>query len=480
MVFFWMKHFQGTSRSQTLLLPACVDDYVGPDNVVRFIEAFVDNLDLASAGFNRTLPKATGRPGYNPGDLLKLYIYGYLNRVRSSRRLEAETHRNLEVIWLMRQLQPDFKTIADFRRENKTAFRQVFREFVVLCRSLDLFGRDLIAVDGTRLKAVNSGQRNFTKGKLAKAMAESDERLARYLKQLEEADKDDTTPSARVDNLEEKIAAIKERRARLEQHRAELEASGEDQISLTDPDARAMHSSSRIGVGYNIQIAVDTKHKLIAEQQVHNKVSDLGLLTETANAARENLGVDQIDVVADRGYDKIEDIEDCEAAGVTPYVPKPLRGSAVKNGFFTKEQFNYDADADVLVCPGGQKLEPKYESKVRDNDTVIFVNRAACKACALRVRCTNAAFRKVIRYANEAILDRMAARLAAKPEVLDQRRESVEHPFGSIKQWMGQRDFLMRRIENVRGEFSLTALAYNIRRALTLVGVIGLMQAIRA
>ena len=228
-------------------MPACVDDYVGPDNVVRFIEAFVDNLDLASAGFNRTLPKATGRPGYNPGDLLKLYIYGYLNRVRSSRRLEAETHRNLEVIWLMRQLQPDFKTIADFRRENKTAFRQVFREFVVLCRSLDLFGRDLIAVDGTRLKAVNSGQRNFTKGKLVKAMAESDERLARYLKQLDEADKDDTTPSARVDNLEEKIAAIKERRARLEQHRAELEASGENQISLTDPDARAMHSSSRIG-----------------------------------------------------------------------------------------------------------------------------------------------------------------------------------------------------------------------------------------
>jgi len=462
----------------TLPLPACVDDYVGPDNVVRFIEAFVDSLDLAAAGFDRTLPKATGRPGYDPSDLLKLYIYGYLNRVRSSRRLEVETHRNLEVIWMMRQLQPDFKTIADFRRENKTVFRQVFREFVVLCRSLDLFGCDLIAVDGTRLKAVNSGQRNFTKGKLAKAMAESDERLGRYLKQLDEADKDDNTPSARVDNLEEKIAAIKDRRARLEEHRTELEASGEDQISLTDPDARAMHSSSRIGVGYNIQIAVDTKHKLIAEQQVHNKVSDLGLLAETANAARENLGVDQIDVVADRGYYKIEDIEDCEAAGVTPYVPKPLRGSAVKNGFFTKEQFNYDADTDVLVCPGGQKLEPKYKSKVRDNDTVIFVNRAACKACALRARCTNAAFRKVIRYAKEAILDRMAARLAAKPEVLDQRRESVEHPFGSIKQWMGQRDFLTRRIENVRGEFSLTALAYNIRRALTLVGVAGLMRAI--
>ena len=233
-------------------------------------------------------------------------------------------------------------------------------------------------------------------------------------------------------------------------------------------------------VGYNIQIAVDTKHKLIAEQQVHNKVSDLGLLTETANAARENLGVDRIDVVADRGYYKIEDIEDCEAAGVTPYVAKPLRGSAVKNGFFTKEQFHYDADADVLICPGGQKLEPKYKSKIRDNDAIGFVNTKACKACDLRARCTNAAFRKVTRYANEAILDRMAERLAANPEVMDQRRESVEHPFGSIKQWMGQRNFLTRRIENVRGEFSLTALAYNIRRALTLVGVTGLMQAISA
>ena len=256
-----MKHIQGTARSQTLLLPECVDDYVGPDNVVRFIDAFVDSLDLTTTGFERTLPKVTGRPGYNPGDLLKLYIYGYLNRVRSSRRHELETHRNLEVIWLMRQVRPDFKTIADFRRENKTSFRRVFRECVVLCRSLDLLGQELIAVDGTRLKAVNSRERNFIKAKLARALAVSDERLNRYLKQLDDADKEDTTPSARVDNLDEKIAAIKERRARLEQHRADLEASGEDQISLTDPDARAMHSSSRIGIGYNIQIAVDTKHK---------------------------------------------------------------------------------------------------------------------------------------------------------------------------------------------------------------------------
>ena len=273
-----MAHISGDDRSQLLLLPESVDDYVGPDNVVRFIEAFVDRLDLQAAGFGRVQAKATGRPGYDPADLLKLYIYGYLNRVRSSRRLEVETRRNIEVIWLLRRLTPDFKTIADFRRDNRLAFRQVFREFVALCRDLDLFGRELIAVDGTRIKAVNNRDRNFTKAKLARAMAESDERLARYLKQLDDADKDDAGApgSDAVERLQEKIAAIRERRERLEGHGEALAESGADQISLTDPDARAMHSSTRIGVGYNIQIAVDAKHKLIAEQQVHNKVSDLG------------------------------------------------------------------------------------------------------------------------------------------------------------------------------------------------------------
>lgn len=264
----------GTDRSQLLLLPERVDDYVGPDNPVRFIDAFVDSLDLGVAGFIRVQPKATGRPGYDPRDLLKLYIYGYLSRVRSSRRLEAETRRNLEVIWLMRRLTPDFKTIADFRRDNRAAFREVFRAFVALCRDLDLFGRELIAVDGTRIKAVNSRERNFTKAKLDKALAESDERLARYLEQLDAADLDDEDGpgGGSADRLQEKLAAIRERRERLEGHRQALEASGEEQISLTDPDARA----SRAGVGYNVQIAVDAKHKLIAEQQVHARVGDLG------------------------------------------------------------------------------------------------------------------------------------------------------------------------------------------------------------
>ena len=482
-----MAHISGDDRSQLLLLPETVDDYVGPDNVVRFIDAFVDGIDLQASGFGRVQPKATGRPGYDPADLLKLYIYGYLNRVRSSRRLEVEARRNIEVIWLLRRLTPDFKTIADFRRDNRSAFRQVFREFVALCRDLDLFGRELIAVDGTRIKGVNSRERNFTQAKLTKAMAESDERLARYLKQLDDADKDDADSDdgdgpgdGTVTRLQEKIAAIRERRARLEEHRKALAESGEDQLSLTDPDARAMHASSRIGVGYNVQIAVDTKHKLIAEQQVHNKVSDLGLLSETAEAAREVLGVAQIDAVADRGYFKIEDIEACEAAGIAAYVPKPQRGSAAAKGFFTKDQFRYDPQADTYICPGGQVLNHSRFRPVRDGVRLIeYTNAAVCKTCALKARCTAAASRKITRYENEAVLDRMAERLAAHPEMLDIRRESVEHPFGSIKQWMGQGAFLMRRLENVRAEFSLTAIAYNLRRAISLVGIPALIAAAR-
>ncbi len=342
---------------------------MGRDNPVRFIDAFVDGLDLAAAGFERAAAKAIGRPGYDPADLLKLYIYGYLNRVRSSRRLEAESKRNLEVIWLLRRLSPDFKTIADFRRINRAAFRQVFREFVRLCRELELFGRELVAVDGTRIKAVNSRKRNFTKAKLAKALAESDERLSRYLDRLDEADEQDEggTGGGEVEHIQEKIAAIQGRRERFEEHRDALAASGEDQLSLTDPDSRAMYAETRVGVGYNIQIAVDAKHKLIAEQQVHNKVSDLGLLAETAVVARRNLAVDRIDAVADAGYFKIEDIEACENAGVVPHVPKPQRGSTVSQGLFPKERFRYDGGEDIYICPDGQRLALHSKRKRRSD-----------------------------------------------------------------------------------------------------------------
>lgn len=481
-----MAHLSGTDRAQLLLLPEAVDDYVGPDNPVRFIEAFVDGLDLAAAGFVRVAAKETGRPGYDPADLLKLYVYGYINRVRSSRRLEAEAHRNIEVIWLLRRLKPDFRTIADFRRVNRSVFKQVFREFVILCRQLDLFGRELLAVDGTRIKAVNNKNRNFTRGALTKFINEADEKLADYMKRLDEGDAQEEKASGngggsgRSDGkLAEKIAAIKGKRDRHKALLDELDRTGEDQISLTDPDARAMARMTKVGVGYNIQLAVDVKHKLIAEQEVCNQVLDMGLLATTVEAAMDTLGVDRIEAVADRGYFKIEDIEACEKAGITAYVPKPIRGPAVADGFFSKEEFRYDPDKDIYLCPADQVLSPRHFGKSRDNVKIDYVNRDACKACHLRERCTRS-FRRVSRLENEAVLDRMTTRLAERPDILDQRRESVEHPFGTIKQWMYQGAFLMRRLENVKGEFSLTALAYNIKRAITLVGVAGLIAAVRA
>ena len=472
-----MAHISGHDRSQTLLFPESVDDYVGPDNPVRFIDAFVDKLDLAAAGFVAVEPKATGRPGYAPADLLKLYIYGYLNRIRSSRRLEAETHRNIEVIWLLRHLKPDFKTIADFRRDNRAAFKPVFREFVLLCRQLDLFGRELLAVDGTRIKAVNNKDRNFTRASLEQFIRTADECLAGYLQRLDDGDTEENgTGGTRVQGLAEKIDAIRAKRDRLRSLLADLDRTGESQVSLTDPDSRAMAAHTRVAVGYNAQVAVDAKHKLIVEQAVTNQVLDLGLLTQTAEPARALLGVGQIDVVADRGYFKFEDIEACEAAGMTPYVPKPQRGPAVREGFFAKDEFRYDPAEDVYICPAGERLGRKYESKSRDLTKIDYSNRSACLACALRPRCTRS-FRRVSRLENEAVLDRMAARLKARPEILDRRRDTVEHPFGSIKQWMGQGTFLMKGLQNVRAEFSLTALAYNMRRVINILGVRAMIAA---
>jgi len=476
-----MTHISGFARDQLLLLPEAVDDYVDADNPVRFIDAFVDGLDLAAAGFARVEARATGRPGYAPGDLLKLYIYGYLNRVRSSRRLERECRCNVEVMWLLGGLKPDFKTIADFRRDNRAAFRAVFRQFVLLCRRLDLFGRELLAVDGTRIKAVNNKDRNFTRGSLREFIRAADERLNDYLERLDRSDAEDgaTHGGARTKNLAEKIAALREKRGRYEAMLARLERSGEDQISLTDPDSRAMAAHTKVDVGYNVQIAVDAKNKLIVEQEVTNQVVDMGLLTQTAEPAREVLGVETIDVVADRGYFKSEDIEACENAGCVPYVAKPQRGSSVREGLFRKDEFRYDAASDAYVCPAGQTLTPIRHGRLRDLTKIDYGNPKACRACPLRSRCTNDV-RSVSRLENEAVLDRMAARLQARPDVLDRRREIVEHPFGSIKQWMYQGAFLMRGLANVRGEFSLTALAYNLRRALNILRVEALTRAVAA
>ena len=339
----------------------------------------------------------------------------------------------------------------------------MFRQFVLLCRQLDLFGRELLAVDGTRIKAVNNKDRNFTRASLTEFIR-SRRRQARRLPATARPELMQPRPStagSRVENLAEKIAAVRGRRERCQEMLAELDRTGESQISLTDPDSRAMAAHTRVAVGYNVQIAVDTKHKLIVEQQVTNQVLDMGLLTETAEPAKEILGVETIDVVADKGYFKIEDIEACEKAGMAPYVPRPQRGPSVRAGLFRKDEFKYDPETDSFTCPAGQRLTPYSSSALRQLKKINYANRKACRDCPLRARCTDNQFRTVSRLENEAVLDRMQARLAKRPEVLDQRRETVEHPFGSIKQWMNQGAFLMRGLEKVRAEFSLTALAYN-------------------
>ena len=478
-----MAHITGRDRSQTLLLPESLDDYIGKDNTVRFIEAFVDGLDLAAAGFARVQPKDIGRPGYAPADLLKLYIYGYLNRLRSSRRLEAETHRNIEVIWLLRHLKPDFKTIADFRRDNRNAFRPVFRQFVLLCKQLDLFGRELLAVDGTRIKAVNNKDRNFTRASLTEFIKLADKKLDDYLQRLDKSDAvEQAAGGSRIKNLAQKIAAVRARRTRCQEMLAELERTGESQISLTDPDSRSMAAHTHVGVGYNVQVAVDAKHKLIVEQQVTNQVVDMGLLTPTAEPRQRRFSaMERIEVVADpglfqdRGYRR-----PVRRPGWCLIVPRPQRGRSVDAGLYRKDEFRYDAANDSFVCPAGQRLAPYTSSLLCGLKKINYTNKLAYMGddCTIRSRCTGGRFRSVSRMENEAALDRMQARLAKRPEILGQRRETVEHPFGTIKQWMNQGAFLMRGLEKVRGEFSLTALAYNIRRVLNIVAFSNLIAAV--
>ena len=476
-----MAYIEGHARNQALLLPASVEDYVAADNPVRFIDAFVDDLDLGGSGFQRARPKATGRPGYDPVDMLKLYLYGYLNRVRSSRRLAMEATRNLELIWLLRGVRPDFRTIADFRRENRAAFKAVFRAFVMLCRKLDLFGRELLAVDGTRVKAVNSRARNFSRERLATYLASTDARLERYLAELDEIDRgEDGAGTGRGEALATKIARLREQRQASAALLGQLEDSGEGQISLTDPDARLMVAHSKVTVGYNAQVAVDAKHSLIVEQHVTNACNDMGLLAPTAGAAMEALGVERIDAVADMGYHAGDDIVASEAAGITPYIPRPHRGTAVGNGLFPKERFRYDPEADVYHCPGGQVLDTRYASVTRGHLSVQYSSPAACAGCRIKARCTKGRWRRINRGEHEAVIERMAARLAKRPGILTIRKSTVEHPFGSIKQWMNQGAFLMRGLDKVRAEFSLTALAYNLRRAITLIGVPGLIRAVQA
>jgi transposase len=470
---------QGVDRDQVTLFPARLDEYVAEDNPVRAVDAFVDGLDLDGLGFIQVQPLDIGRPGYHPRMMLKLYIYGYLNRVPSSRRLERECQRNIEVIWLTGQLAPDFKTIADFRKDNGAAIRKVCREFVVLCRKLDLLSMASVAIDGSKFKAVNARDKNFTEAKMKRRLERIDESIARYLSQLETADRHgDAVPEAKVARLKSKIEKLKEEIVRLNAINAEMMRSEDKQVSLTDPDARSMATSGKDTgiVGYNVQIAVDTQHHLIVAHEVTNVGSDRHQLFNMSEQARGALGSATLDVVADRGYYEGKEIKSCEEAGITVALPKPQTSSAKAEGRFGKQDFVYVAAEDVYRCPAGERLTYRFAG-VEDGKTIRRYWTSACKSCALKARCTTGAERRISRWEHEAVLEKVQSRLDSNPGAMGVRRQTAEHPFGTIKCWMGATHFLMRTLRKVSTEMALNVLVYNIKRVIAIVGVGALLEA---
>jgi transposase len=474
-----MGHIEGATRTQQILFPEALDDYVAEDNPVRFIDAFVDSLDLDALGFRHTQPAATGRPSYAPRDLLKLYIYGYMNRIRSSRRLEKETHRNVELLWLLRKLHPDFKTIADFRKDNAKAFKQVFRAFVLLCKEWGLFGQELVAIDGTKIKAVNSKRRNFTQAKLSETLKRIDTHIEQYLHDLDAADAaEPESQQTSAGHLREKIRQLRERKDRYEGLLREMECPGQSQVSLTDPDSRAMPKSPKVDVGYNAQVAVDAKHKLFVVQEVTNAVTDVDQLSGIAIQAQETLAVEQINVVADMGYYHGEEIKACEEAGIESYVAQPLTSANRKLGLYGKEQFTYEPEHDCYRCPAGQALTFRFAT-VELGRHIRYYATPACRTCAIKARCTrNKEGRRITRWVHEHVLERMQQRVEANPALMKKRKQIVEHPFGTIKHWHDQGYFLMKGLEKVRAEFSLSTLAYNLRRVMTILGVPHMLRAL--
>lgn len=474
-----MAYIAGADRSQAVLLPEVLDDFIRADNPVRFLDAFVGQLDLGALGFQRAVPADTGRPGYDPGDLLRLYIYGYLHRIRSSRRLEQESHRNVELMWLLRRLTPDFKTIADFRRDHPRALKPVGREFVLVCRQLGLFGGELLAIDGSKFQAVNARHRSYTPARLATLQREIEETIARYLKELErqdEAEAGTEGPSAAA--LREKIQQLQERRSRYDALAEQLVASGASSLSLTDPDSRPMVSGAGVEVCYNVQTAVDAKHKLIVANDVTNAAADRDHLSPMASSAQEVLGGATPVVVADQGYYHGAEIKACLEAGLMPLVPRPVTSANHGRGLFTKDDFVYEPELDTYRCPAGERLTYR-STTVELGRTIKNYRTRACRSCTLRSRCTgNKDGRKITRWVDEHLLEAMARRLRENRALYAKRKELSEHPYGTIKRAMDQGYFLLKGLVKVRGEFSLTVLAYNIKRAINIVGVPRLLEAL--
>jgi transposase len=476
------RFIPGEDRAQQTLLPNSLEDYVSEENPVRVIEVFIDELDLAALGFTGMTPAATGRPAYHPSTLLRIYLYGYLNRIQSSRRLERETQRNIELMWLTGRLSPDFKTIADFRKDNGEAIRAVCSQFVVLCRQLGLFTRAVVAIDGSKFKAVNNRDKNYTVAKVTGRMEQVDASIARYLRALDRADREESdVAEAKTTRIKDKIAGLRRQMQALKAMEQTVQDAPDQQVSLTDPDARSMATSGRgTGVvGYNVQTAVDAEHHLIVAHEVINQGHDRSQLAPMALKAQEATGCEQVTALADRGYFSGDQVLSCEGTGVAPIVPKTLTSSGTKRGFFTRQDFIYDAEHDHYTCPAGAKLTKANRRADHAEDFDFYRHLSACFTCPLRSRCTPTKLRRIKRWENEDVLDRMQARLDRMPDAMGVRRQTVEHPFGTLKAWMGATHFLTRTLDKVRTEMSLHVLAYNLKRMIRIFGVGPLMAAIR-
>jgi len=476
-----MKRFiEGEDRSQSTLFPERLDDYIAEDNPVRVIDVFVDELDLGQLGFGRIDPKITGRPAYHPSTLLKLYIYAYLNRVQSSRRIEREAQRNVELMWLTGRLMPDHKTISDFRKDNSKAIRGVCREFVVLCRRLNLFSQALVVIDGSKFKAVNNRDRNFTRAKMKRRLAQVEASLDRYFNQLEQADREESSVAeVKTVNLKDKIATLKQEMARLNAIEVQMQAAPDKQISLTDPDARAMKSRGNGIVGYNVQTAVDAEHHLIVAHEVTNKGSDRTQLSPMATQAHEAIDTEDLTVIADAGYYKSEELLSCQEAGITANVPRPLTSGNQAKGLFGRKDFYYVPEKDEYRCPANERLIWRMTSEQNG----LMIHRywsSNCQVCSLKSQCTTGRERRVTRWEHEAILEAMQDRLDCDPQIMRIRRKTVEHPYGTLKAWMGSTHFLTRTLNRVSTEMSLHVLAYNLKRVMNILGIKPLIQAIRA
>jgi len=466
---------EGEDRKQATLFPERLDDYVGEDHPVRVIDVFIDDLDISGLGF-KAEPAATGRPGYHPKMMLKLYVYGYLNRVQSSRRLEVEAQRNIELMWLTGRLAPDFKTIADFRKDNPEAIRLVCREFVMLCKKLNLLSEKLVAIDGSKFKAVNSRDKNFTRAKMKRRLRDVESGIERYLARLDEVDQTEPAPDD-AKTLQDKVAKLREEMARLKKLEVRMLEAPDKQLSLTDPDARSMNSRGSGVVGYNVQSVVDAKHHLIVAHDVVNAGTDRNQLSQMAKQAKEVLGTKMLTVVADKGYYSGDELRECERSGIVAYVSRPKTSPNKAKGLFDRDRFKYIKQDDEYECPAGERLT--YRTTMKDrHKTIRRYWSSACRSCVIKAQCTNGKERRVSRWVHESVLDRAAKRLRRNPEVMNARRSLVEHPFGTMKSWTSSNHFLTKRLSGVSTETSLQILAYNMKRAINLVGTRKILEMI--